>query len=272
MSDTVSRDDAFRELRAALLALAAEGSEAPPSAPERSVKAVELALAFDKVLTAALAGLADELTEEQRAALLHVNRQLSKMGAQRDASPWTEGAVRSHPDWAEARSRARAAALLLGWIDRPHSQAWPARPLVPLLVLPFAVGLALGAVVEGTPWLLRVVLGGLAVGLTWVALGALVRTTIEVDPSGSLSLRRSLLGVDVSRRGFSPGSVSAVELVRRASAERASRRPKAPIHGIYLVHPDGRLLIARSANATAARAQAERLARAVGCPLHASVT
>ena len=104
-----------RELRSALKALAAPGSQALASVPDGAIKADELALDYENFVHAYLGNFRDEILQSQRDALLAVDTMLQGMSGQENAELWTEEAVVSHPKWESVRYLAREALAALGW-------------------------------------------------------------------------------------------------------------------------------------------------------------
>ena len=76
----------------------------------------EIADDFDNWCRWALAGVdAPQLTNEQRSALIGLNKRLDEMSGQEHEELWTEDALRCRPEWDEVRDEARKILDLFGW-------------------------------------------------------------------------------------------------------------------------------------------------------------
>lgn len=106
------------QLERAVLALAQPPEVQLALFPDFVCKADELALDFEDGLYE-LVGHEDGITAGQRAALDALDGLITGMSGERNASFWTEEALRSHPTWEAIRSAARAAAVAFGWELRP---------------------------------------------------------------------------------------------------------------------------------------------------------
>jgi hypothetical protein len=106
------------QLEWAVLALAQPSEVQLGLFPDFVCKADELALDFEDGLLQ-LVGHDDEVTAEQRVALNALDALIIGMSGQRNASFWTEEALRSHPKWHEIRTAAKATAAAFGWELRP---------------------------------------------------------------------------------------------------------------------------------------------------------
>jgi hypothetical protein len=78
--------------------------------PDGCCKPDELALDFDNFRSAVVGNFGAELAPELLTALASVDAALRSIGG----AAWSEEAVRSGPDWAAVRERARVALNLLG--------------------------------------------------------------------------------------------------------------------------------------------------------------
>jgi hypothetical protein len=114
MEANESRTRPLDQLKWALQALALDAEQQVRLLPPFVCVGDELALDFDDGHRVACADHA--FTAEQRAALAAVDECLANMTAENDKALWQGGEVlASHPDWQEARRRARAALRAFGW-------------------------------------------------------------------------------------------------------------------------------------------------------------
>ena len=109
----------FETLRAALQVLAAPALVQLARYPEFVVKADELALDFDDALLLVRHNRAAEIDSRQAAALAALDELFTRMSGPARPELWTEEAVRSRPEWAEARELASAALAAFGWPVEP---------------------------------------------------------------------------------------------------------------------------------------------------------
>jgi hypothetical protein len=58
---------------------------------------------------------APQLSNEQRTALIALNKQLDEMSGEEHAELWTEDALRDRPEWDVVREQARLIMNLFGW-------------------------------------------------------------------------------------------------------------------------------------------------------------
>lgn len=104
----------LQELHWALQALAQPADVQLTLFPDFACKTDELALDFDDWAPAVLQCPEIELTEPQRTALQHIDEAFTKMNA--EGTPiWTDDALRSAPEWEQARSLARQALAAFAW-------------------------------------------------------------------------------------------------------------------------------------------------------------
>ena len=107
------------QLERAVLALAQPAEVQLSLFPDFVCKPDELALDFEDGLYE-LVGHEHEITSEQRAALDALDKVVTDMSGEENASFWTEEALRSHPTWEQIRSAAKAVVAAFGWeLRRP---------------------------------------------------------------------------------------------------------------------------------------------------------
>lgn len=76
----------------------------------------EIADEFDNWCRWALRGAhAPQLTDQQRSALIALDKRLDEMSGEEHAELWSEDALRSRPEWDEVRDEAREILDLFGW-------------------------------------------------------------------------------------------------------------------------------------------------------------
>jgi hypothetical protein len=105
----INREWLFRELRRSLTLLAAEGDTALTGVAAGCCKPDELALDFDNFRAAVIGNFATELPPALATALADVDAAFGLI----TGDGWSETAVRSAPEWATVRQRARMALRLL---------------------------------------------------------------------------------------------------------------------------------------------------------------
>ena len=121
--DTLERDQAFRQLRHALRALATAGAEQPTLFADLATSAQDLASDYDQTAAVIRAEFEGDLSGAQVNALEAIDRKLvtiSRDGNEFDADLWTDTALRSGEAWSEIRNLAAAALDAFGWpVDSP---------------------------------------------------------------------------------------------------------------------------------------------------------
>jgi hypothetical protein len=121
--DTLERDQAFRQLRHALRALATAGAEQPTLFADLATSAQDLASDYDQTAAVVRAEFDGDLSGAQVDALAAIDRKLatiSRDGNEFDADLWTDSALRSGEAWSEIRNLAAAALDAFGWpVDSP---------------------------------------------------------------------------------------------------------------------------------------------------------
>jgi hypothetical protein len=101
-------------LERAVLALAQPADVQLSLFPDFVCKADELALDFEDGLYE-IVGHESEISEAQHAAIHRLDKLITSMSGEQNASFWTEEAVLVHPVWEQIRLEAKATAAAFGW-------------------------------------------------------------------------------------------------------------------------------------------------------------
>ena len=112
----INREWIASELCQLLVALASPGDIALDHSPPGSCRPDELALDYDNFVHAFVGNFPDEISTQQRDALLLVNALFAAMS---DEDLWTEAAVVSHSRWVEVRAAAQRALDVMSWRHGP---------------------------------------------------------------------------------------------------------------------------------------------------------
>lgn len=110
--DAVNREWLFRQLRQSLVLLADDGDAALAGLPDGCCKPDELAMGFDHFRSAVVGNFAVDLPPELIAVLTSVDVAFDLIVG----DGWFEEAVRSAPEWAAVRERARVALVFVGCV------------------------------------------------------------------------------------------------------------------------------------------------------------
>ena len=116
--DTLERDQAFRQLRHTLRALAMAGAEQPTLFADLATSAQALASHYDQSAAVVRAEFEGDLSSAQLDALAAIDRKLatiSRDGNEFDADLWTDAALRTGEPWSDVRRLAAAALDAFGW-------------------------------------------------------------------------------------------------------------------------------------------------------------
>jgi hypothetical protein len=116
--DTLDRDQAFRQLRHSLRALATAGAGQPTLFADLATTAQALASHYDQSAAVVRAEFEGHLSSGQLDALAAIDRKLatiSRDGHEFDADSWTDAALRTGEPWSDVRQLAIAALETLGW-------------------------------------------------------------------------------------------------------------------------------------------------------------
>ena len=120
IEETTQRASHFNQLRWSLQNLASAGSGQRPLFPDAARTADELALDFDHWASFIRATYDGELSPQQVDSLSAIDAQLKTMsrdGAEFDAELWTEGALKTSPQWMQVRTLAASALEAFGATD-----------------------------------------------------------------------------------------------------------------------------------------------------------
>lgn len=151
---------------------------------------------------------------------------------------------------------------------------WPSKPIVALLATCGTAPFIIIAVSGEQPLFARIVLWIFASILLMIAMGASIRTAVEVDADGSFSVIKKLAGLPFSSIRLQAGEIVRVELDRQMTPgiattpgtdDGSGTRPSTPRFRIDIVHSQGKFLI--QASASNLGTQAKKLADALNCPV-----
>ena len=151
---------------------------------------------------------------------------------------------------------------------------WPSKPIVALLATCGTAPFIFFAVSGEQPLFARIVLWIFVSILLMVAMGASIRTAVEVDADGNISIIKRLAGLPFSSIRLQAGEIARIELDRQMTpgiatapktGEAIGSRPSTPRFRIDIVHSHGKFLI--QASASDLGTQAKKLADALNCPL-----
>jgi hypothetical protein len=155
-----------------------------------------------------------------------------------------------------------------------YTYTWRTNPIITFIALPIAAGLAWGALtMTEAPVVIVVVLWGIVVVTSLVALGSLLRTTVTVDAEGHFTMEKTLAGFRFASIHIPSDEIQEVELTRtmtpglERASDSGSSSPDKPRYRLDLVHKHGKHLVEATATFGTLSSEAHRLAAALNRPL-----
>lgn len=143
-----------------------------------------------------------------------------------------------------------------------YQQTWPAESAIALWLTPIAVLLLWSAGSAEVPLLIRLAMGIIAALALLLAGAALIKTAVTASSTGDLEIRKTLVGLPVTRIHLDAAGIIRVELESSRAVKAATPRFR-----IDIVHAKGKFFVVASTKGGTLKDQAAGLADALHCPL-----
>ena len=155
-----------------------------------------------------------------------------------------------------------------------YTYTWRSNPAIAVIALPVAAGLAwAGISIDEIPAVMVIVLWGIVVVTTLVALGSLLSTSVMVDTEGHFTMKKTLAGLRIAGIHILSDDIQAVELNRAITPgleyanDSGGSSPDKPRYRLDVVHKKGKYLVEATAAYETISIEAGRLAAALNRPL-----